>query len=660
MKNYVRMTAALLCAVPLLCGVLTGCGAISDITGGTAGTDTKGSSGDGTDDSSGADVSQTSDFAQSDADMFTDRDYRTEYDDEESIHITLDGDSASADSDSVQISGSTVTLTEEAVYVISGTLDDGMLIVDADDTAKLQLVLDGADITSQTCAPLYILEADKVFVTLADGSENTLSNGGTFIAIDDNNIDAVIFSKQDLTFNGSGSLTVNSPARHGIVCKDDLVITGGAYTVTSSSHALDANDSVRITGETILTANAGKDGIHSENNDDTSLGFVYISGGTLDVASEGDGISAAFYMQIEGGTFEILAGGGSENGTKESSDNWGDFGGGRGGMGTMPGERGMGGEPGNMSSAPDDGGVSGDPGNMASQNMSTQSVSSETDEETTSMKGIKASGAMLISDGTFTINSADDAVHSNTCVTVNGGSFDIASGDDAFHADEALTVSAGTINISECYEGLEALDLSIEDGDITLTATDDGLNAAGGTDQSGTEGGRDGMFGNVGDGTGADGNTGANPDTGGMASSDGSITISGGILDITASGDGIDANGYIEISGGYITVEGPTQSDTATLDYDTTATIIGGTFIGTGASGMAQTFSDPGQGVIAVSVGEQSAGTAVTILDKNGDEIISFEPELSFAVVIISSPDIESGETYTLTVGNQSGDVAAG
>lgn len=660
MKNYVRMTAALLCAVPLLCGVLTGCGAISDITGGTAGTDTKGSSGDGTDDSSGADVSQTSDFAQSDADMFTDRDYRTEYDDEESIHITLDGDSASADSDSVQISGSTVTLTEEAVYVISGTLDDGMLIVDADDTAKLQLVLDGADITSQTCAPLYILEADKVFVTLADGSENTLSNGGTFIAIDDNNIDAVIFSKQDLTFNGSGSLTVNSPARHGIVCKDDLVITGGAYTVTSSSHALDANDSVRITGETILTANAGKDGIHSENNDDTSLGFVYISGGTLDVASEGDGISAAFYMQIEGGTFEILAGGGSENGTKESSDNWGDFGGGRGGMGTMPGERGMGGEPGNMSSAPDDGGVSGDPGNMASQNMSTQSVSSETDEETTSMKGIKASGAMLISDGTFTINSADDAVHSNTCVTVNGGSFDIASGDDAFHADEALTVSAGTINISECYEGLEALDLSIEDGDITLTATDDGLNAAGGTDQSGTEGGRDGMFGNFGDGTGADGNTGANPDTGGMASSDGSITISGGILDITASGDGIDANGYIEISGGYITVEGPTQGDTATLDYDTTATIIGGTFIGTGASGMAQTFSDPGQGVIAVSVGEQSAGTAVTILDKNGDEIISFEPELSFAVVIISSPDIESGETYTLTVGNQSGDVAAG
>lgn len=671
MKKHMHMTAVLLSAA-LLCGALTGCSAISDITGGTTGTDTNDSSGAGTDDSSGADVSQTSDFAQSDADMFTARDYRTEYDNKESIHITLDGDSANADSDSVQISGSTVTLTEEAVYVISGTLDDGMIIVDADDTAKLQLVLDGADITSQTCAPLYILEADKVFVTLADGSENTLSNGGTFTAIDNNNIDAVIFSKQDLTFNGSGSLAVNSPAGHGIVCKDDLVITGGAYTVTSSSHALDANDSVRITGETTLIANAGKDGIHSENNDDTSLGFVYISGGTLDVDSEGDGISAASYMQIEGGTFEILAGGGSENGTKESSDNWGDFGGDRGGA---PGADGMGGRSGGIDRDPTN--MGSDPGTSVTDGMemdpgSTDSISSdspatasaETDDTSTSMKGVKASGAMLISDGAFTIDSADDSVHSNTSITVNGGTFEIASGDDAFHADEALTVTACTVNISECYEGLEALDLRIEGGDITLTADDDGLNAAGGTDQSGTEGGRDGMFGDIGNGTGAGGKGGGGgmggaPGAGGTASSNGSIVISGGNIDITASGDGIDANGSLEITGGYITVEGPTQGDTATLDYDTTATISGGTFIGTGASGMAQTFSDSEQGVIAVSVGEQSAGTAVTIQDKNGDEIISFEPELSFSVVIVSSPDIESGETYTLTVENQSGDVEA-
>ena len=693
MKKYVRMAAVLFCAAPLLCVALTGCGAISDITDGLTETDTANGFDSGTDASAVTDASQAADFAQSDGDMFTDRDFRTEYDDEESIHITLNGDSASADSDSVQISGSTVTLTEEAVYVISGTLDDGMVVVDADDTAKLQLVFDGVNINSRTSAPLYILEADKVFVTLTDGSENTLSNGGTFSAIDENNIDSVIFSKQDLTLNGGGALTVVSPAGHGIVCKDDLVITGGTYTVTSSSHALDANDSVRITGETALTANAGKDGIHSENNDDASLGFVYISGGTLDITSEGDGISAGAYMQIEGGAYQILAGGGSENGASESSDDWGADPGGMGsnpgsmgGTGSDPGSMGdgTGSNPGSMDSGTGsnpgsmDSGTGADPGNMTmesagdSESSIPQNVSDTTaadtasEDSSTSMKGIKASGSMLIADGSFTIDSADDSVHSNTSITVNGGSFQIASGDDAFHADEALTVTSGTINISGCYEGLEALDLSIEGGDITLIATDDGLNAAGGTDSSGTEGGRDGMFGNMWDGNPGACSTGGNPGAGatagspgGMSSSNGSITISGGTLDITASGDGIDANGSVEITGGYIVVTGPTQGDTSTLDYDTTAAISGGTFIGSGGAGMAQTFSDSGQGVLSVSVGEQSAGTAVTIQDKDGNNIVSFEPEMSFAVVIVSSPEIESGETYTLTVGGQTGDIAA-
>ena len=175
-----------------------------------------------------------------------------------------------------------------------------------------------------------------------------------------------------------------------------------------------------------------------------------------------------------------------------------------------------------------------------------------------------------------------------------------------------------------------------------------GLNAAGGTDSSGTTGGRDGMFGG-----GPGGSGGMSP------SSNGSITISGGTLHINASGDGIDANGSLTISGGYTVVVGPTQGDTATLDYDTTAMITGGTFIGTGASGMAQTFSDSEQGVVAVSVGNQSAGTTVTLTDQNGKTLLSVTPELSFAVVILSSPDIVSGETYTITVGSVSGEFEA-
>lgn len=600
MKRWITTAFALL----ILLGTLTGCGerTTTGTDGGTNSTDTS----DGT-----ADPVEV-DFSQADADMFTDRDYQTDYEENGSVFIQLNGSSASASSDSVQISGTTLTITEEATYILSGTLDDGMIIVNAPDTAKLQLVLDGVNIHCETSAPLYILEADKVFVTLADGTENTLSNGGTFTAIDENNIDAVIFSKQDLTLNGSGSLTINSPAGHGIVSKDDLVLTGGTFTVNAASHGLDANDSVRITGETSITVDSGKDGIHAENNDDTSLGFIYISSGTMKIESEGDGISAGAYMQIEGGTIEVLAGGGSENGTKESSDSWGGFqGGGR------PGQ-------------------------------SPAASTTASDDSSTSMKGLKSAAEMLISDGSFTINSADDSVHSNASITVNGGIFEIASGDDAVHADETLTITAGTIHITESYEGLEAVHIKVQGGDISLVASDDGLNAAGGTDSSGTTGGRDGMFGG-GPGGG-----------GGMSSSsNGSITISGGTLHINASGDGIDANGSLTISGGYTVVVGPTQGDTATLDYDTTAMITGGTFIGTGASGMAQTFSDSEQGVVAVSVGNQSAGTTVTLTDQNGKTLLSVTPELSFAVVILSSPDIVSGETYTITVGSVSGEFEA-
>jgi len=219
-----------------------------------------------------------------------------------------------------------------------------------------------------------------------------------------------------------------------------------------------------------------------------------------------------------------------------------------------------------------------------------------------------------------------------------------------------LTITSGKIEISESYEGLEALHIKINGGEIKLVAGDDGLNAAGGTDQSGTEGGRDGMFGR-GPGGGRPGGMGGGP--GGMSSGNGSIVIAGGNLYVKASGDGIDANGTLEITGGYTVVCGPTQGDTATLDYDRSATITGGTFIGTGASGMAQTFSSSEQGVVAVSVGNQSAGTKIVLKDKSGNIIIEHSPELNFAVVILSSPDIKKGETYAITVGSGSGEFEA-
>lgn len=656
-KRLIQILAASL----LFTAAVTGCSgtAAEETTVSDAGSESS-------EDTGFSNQSSSPELPQTDEDMFTERDKKTEYDEDSSVRIELNGSTAAASSDSVKISGTTVTITEEATYIISGTLDDGMIVVDAPDTAKLQIVLDGAEINSETSAALYVLEADKVFVTLAEGTENTLSNGGTFTAIDDNNIDAALFSKQDLTLNGSGSLTVTSPAGHGIVGKDDLVITSGVYTVTAASHGIDANDSVRVTGESELTIDAGRDGIHAENNEDAALGFIYISGGAFDIASEGDGISAGAWLQIKDGAIDILAGGGSENGTKESSDSWGGF-----MEGGAPGRREDSGRPGANSGYGIGGGAgSGAPsGNSAgsADNMSLKSTealsmtdvaaadtassdgTASSDDSSTSMKGIKCESGMLISNGTITIDSADDSIHSNTSITVNGGTFEIASGDDAFHADDTLTVTGGTVNITESYEGLEALHVDVQGGDITLVASDDGLNAAGGTDSSGTEGGRDGMFGG---GPGGQG--------GGMSSSsDGTITISGGSLYVNASGDGIDANGSVTISGGYTVIVGPTQGDTSTLDYDTTAVITGGTFIGTGAVGMAQSFSDPEQGVVAVSVSEQSAGAEVTLTDEAGNTLISYTPELSYAVVILSSPDLVSGETYTLTAGELSGEVEA-
>lgn len=145
-----------------------------------------------------------------------------------------------------------------------------------------------------------------------------------------------------------------------------------------------------------------------------------------------------------------------------------------------------------------------------------------------------------------------------------------------------------------------------------------------------------------------------------FSSSDGTVAITGGTLNINASGDGIDANGSIEISGGHTVVVGPSQGDTAALDYDTSAVITGGTFIGTGGAGMAQTFSESDQGVVSVNEGDQAAGTEVSLTDSRGNVILSVTPELSFSVIIFSSPELVEGESYTLTVGTASEEVEAG
>ena len=236
--------------------------------------------------------------------LFTDRDKEIGYDETETAKINLDGGSASCDSPSVSISGTTITITGEGTYLLSGSLDHGMVIVDAGKQEKIQLVLDGASIQCDSSAPIYVRQADKVFVTLADGSENTLSAAGEFISIDDNNIDAAIFSKDDLTLNGTGVLNIESAYGHGIVSKDSLVITSGTYQITAARHGLSGKDSVCVLdGE--FTLEAGKDGIRGANEDDTSLGFLFLAGGNYHIAAGDDGIHSDADLTIQGGTFQI-------------------------------------------------------------------------------------------------------------------------------------------------------------------------------------------------------------------------------------------------------------------------------------------------------------------------------------------------------------------
>ena len=196
-----------------------------------------------------------------------------------------------------------VTITSEGVYVLSGEAEDVTIIIEADDEAKVQLVLDGVSITNENSPAIYVKSADKVFITTTD-SDNYLAVTGSYEADGDTNLDAVIFSKADLVLNGTGVLDIVSEEGNGITSKDDLKITGGTYIITSALDGLEANDSIRIY-DVDITIVAGEDALHSENEDDLTLGYIYILDGTLDITAGDDGIRGTSILQIDGGTINI-------------------------------------------------------------------------------------------------------------------------------------------------------------------------------------------------------------------------------------------------------------------------------------------------------------------------------------------------------------------
>ncbi len=239
------------------------------------------------------------------SEMFTDRDMNASYDESSAVTITFTEAAAACSNNTVNISDSTITISEGGTYILEGSSENMQVRIDAAENDKIQLVLNDLTLSCETSAPIYVKNADKVFVTLAPDTNNTLSTTNEYIQTDDNTVDAVLFSKADLTLNGSGSLTISSPYGHGIVSKDDLAVTGGTYSMTCARHGLSGKDSVRILDGTFYLTTT-KDGIHASNDDDDTLGYIYIAGGTFTISSDDDGIHADSTLYIEGSDLDIV------------------------------------------------------------------------------------------------------------------------------------------------------------------------------------------------------------------------------------------------------------------------------------------------------------------------------------------------------------------
>lgn len=475
----------------------------------------------------------------------------------------------------------TVKITAEGTYVVSGEHES--ITVSAPDTAKVRIILKNATVSNTSGPAIYIEKADKVFITACEGTVNTLSDGTSYTGdFKDTNIDGAIFSKTDLTLNGEGTLNITGNCKCGVVSKDDLIICGLNLTVKSTGCALEGKDCVKIK-DAAITVSAGGDGIRSTNTEKANKGFVYIETGNIDITSGNDGIQAATVLKAANGNVKITAGGGAAD-TKQNS-------GGR----NMPGFGG-----------------------------STQTTD---DEEST--KGLKAGSLILIDEGGFEVSSKEDSFHSNGDIEINGGSFTAAAGEDGFHADNNLIINGGSITVSQSYEGLEGQKVTVTGGNIDITASDDGINAAGSSSSSST-GGRPGS-----------------------SDSNALITIGGGYIVVNASGDGIDSNGNIVISGGTVLVSGPADNGNGAFDYGGEATVSGGTVILCGSSGMAQGFSDKSEQASFMYTldSSASAGSSVALTDENGNVLASFIPAKQYNNVVISTPSLKNGSSYKLVIG---------
>ena len=590
------------------------------------------------------------------------------------------------------VDGNTVIITEGGDWEVTGTCSDGMIDVctgsdaeEKDINDKVKLRLNGMSLTNPDGPAIYFDRCKKAFITIESGTTNTIIDGSSYTStVEEHVIDGVTYSidasqakgaihtDDTLEIKGKGTLNVTGNYKHGICSDDDILIENGVIDITSVKDGIHVNDDITMDGKNItITIESQSDGVDSEGTvnmtlvnsvtvnaagkgvkADSDMVFsagtfiltttddcingntsVTIDGGTYKLSSGDDGVTAVTDLTINGGTINITQAGGK--GIKNDGDiNI------TGGSITI--------------NTTDDcingnaevsltGGTydltSGDEAVTAASTLTMENI--ELTAKTTG-KGVKAESDLYINSGTYIINSGDDSVHCNGNITIDGGTFTITSGDDGMHADTTLTINDGDITITKSYEGLEGNDVVITGGVISVVASDDGINAAGGQDGS-SQGGRPGQ----------------NPFQPG-ASSNSSITISGGEVYVVASGDGVDSNGALTFSGGIVVVQGPNSGGNFAVDADGTVNFSGGTVVAVcSSSAMWEDITrKTGGSVYNKSIGSVTKGSTICVTDSSGSVLAAVKSQLSGNLGILfyqsgttlSNVKFVTGGTYSGTL----------
>lgn len=488
---------------------------------------------------------------------YSKRDMDASFDESSATKITLSGDSASVSGSDAVAEGSTVTISTAGTYIVSGNLTDGSIIVATSENDKVQIVLNGVKIECSSGPAIDVQSADKCFITLAEGTQNNLSDGSAYASEDAN---ACIYATCDLTINGSGPLDVSGNYRHGVFSKDDLVVYGGTIRVSAVEDGLNGKDSVKI-GAGDISITAGADGVKSSKSTNPEKGFVYVSDGSLSIDAEDDGIQAKTYLCIAGGSIEIDAADDALHSDLEGALN--------GGSTTVR---------------------SGDDAFHCETKLEVNDGSFVAE---TCSEGYEAE-QVIINGGDTDIYALDDAL--------NASAADLSDDSESSDSDATASASSGELgaNAAQPDGSIDAPDASEQQNAAPQGASQqDGATPPELPSDDGTQGGRAGEapsdLGQVPDAQGGMERGGKAPDgqggAPGAADENCLIQLNGGTVVLDAQGDGVDSNGNVELTGGTLLVNGPSSDGDGAFDYDGTATISGGTVIMAGSIGMAQSFT---------------------------------------------------------------------